>query len=265
MPVRAVEEPALPDIVRWLAASRRRRNRRLALVAVGAIAFISALALGRFFVQRSETPLAVPARPTREVASPVVTAPVSEPAFPRATDGAASPRPPFSEIVASRDREHPVTASVDYGKVRISSSRPGYVYVLAAPADRSVVVLFPEASDTSNRIEPGQALTLPALRWPTNAKLLALVSDEPRHIDGLGPPAGIVICHSSTRCSPSYGAVVFSRDSTHETARRLPAVAVPAARPTSAAPRRCSDILERASLGEALTDDEKTFLRRDCR
>jgi hypothetical protein len=173
----------------------------------------------------------------------------------------------FSDVFAGRDRRHSVTASVDDDKVRIRSSRPGYVYVLALvnrPDVLSLAVLFP-AADTNNRIQPGEALTLPVREWPTNARFLALVSDEPRHMDGPGPLAATVICASITPCSESYGAVVFSRDSTRDTAHQRAIVTAPAARPTSDASRRCSDILERASLGEALTDDEQLFVRRDCR
>ena len=183
----------------------------------------------------------------------------------------------LNEVFEGRNREHSVTASVDRGAVRISSSRPGYVYVLAASGDQSegavlfVAVLFPKAADTNNRIRPGQPLRLPDLRWPTNAEFLAIVSDKPRDIDVLGSLAGKVICASTARCSESYGAVVFSsegissREATSDTARSPAAPKALVARPPHAISRRCSDILERASLGEPLTDEEQTFLRRDCR
>ena len=73
-----------------------------------------------------------------------------------------------------------------------------------------VAVLFPRTANTNNRIQPEQTLKLPDLQWPTNAEFLAIVSDEPRDIDVLGPLAGKVICASPTQCSESYGAVVFS-------------------------------------------------------
>jgi hypothetical protein len=272
-PARAAEDPSFPDIVRWLAVSRRRRNRRLAIVAVATLAFIATLVSGRFFFPRPEQPLVVSHQPVRAVAVPQVIPSAAEPApspSPRTAGRSSSSRQMFSEVFAGRDRQHSVTASVDNDKVRISSSRPGYVYVLALAnqpdaAMLSIAVLFPAAADTNNRIQPGQALTLPAGEWPTNAGFLALVSDEPRHLVGPGPLAATVICASSTPCSESYGAVVFSRDGTRDTARQRAIVTAPAARPTSEASRRCSDILERASVGEALTDDEQVFLRRDCR
>jgi hypothetical protein len=271
-PARAAEDPSFPDIVRWLAVSRRRRNRRLTLVAVATIASIATLVAGRFFIQRNEKPLVMSDQPARAVAGPQVMPPSSEPApspSPR-VDRSPSSRQIFGEVFVGRDRRHSVTAAVDNNTVSIHSSRPGYVYVLALAnqsdvANPSIAVLFPTAVETSNHIEPGQALTLPAREWPTNARFLALVSDEPRHMDGPGPLVATVICASITPCSESYGAVVFSRDSPRDTAHQRAIMTTPAARPRPEASRRCSDILERASLGEALTDDEQLFLRRDCR
>jgi len=145
------------------------------------------------------------------------------------------------------------------------------VYVLAASANQSdgaplfVAVLFPRAADTNNRIRPGQTLTLPDLQWPPNAAFLAIVSDERRDIDVLGQLIGKAICSATSPCSESYGAVVFSSEGIRATARNPAAPKAPAARPTHVGSRRCSDILERASLGEPLTDEEQTFLTRDCR
>ena len=267
-----VEIPA--EIARWLASSRRARRRRLALSAVTGIVFIVGMAAGWFFFLRNERSLVVSGQPAREVASPQVMRPASLPEPPpsRTPDKPSSPRQMLKEIFEGRDRGHSVTALVDGGAVRISSTRSGYVYVLAASADESsdapvlfAAVLFPRAADANNRIRPGHTLKLPDLQWPTNAEFLAIVSDEPRDIDVLGPLAGKVICASATRCSESYGAVVFSHDGARNTARSPATSTAPAARPTSKASRRCSGILERASLGEPLTDEEQTFLRRDCR
>jgi hypothetical protein len=147
------------------------------------------------------------------------------------------------------------------------------VYVLAASTHQSdgaalfVARLFPRAADTSNRVRAGQTLKLPDLEWPKNAELLAIVSDEPRDIDVLGSLAGKVICASGARCSESYGAVVFTTERMREPVRRATPAAPKAqtSAPTPGVPRRCSDILERASLGEVLTAEEYLFLRRECR
>jgi len=94
---------------------------------------------------------------------------------------------------------------------------------------------------------------------------LAIVSDERRDIDVLGQLVGKAICSSTSSCSESYGAVVFSSEGIRATPPVPAATKPPAARPPQAGSRRCSDILERASLGEPLTDEEQTFLTRDCR
>jgi hypothetical protein len=264
-------------------ASRPTRKRLPAFSAVAGIMLIamiagSVIAGGAFFLLRGKKPLAVPPQRAQEAAAPQVKQPARLPAPAASTpDRPFNPRQMLNEIFEGRNRGHSVTASVDRGTVRISSSRPGYVYVLAAAATQSdvavlfVAVLFPRAADTNNRIRPGQMLKLPDSQWPTNAEFLAIVSDEPRVIDALGPMAGKVICASTTQCSESYGAVVFSSEAlsgepgTRDTARSPAAPKAPAARPTNAVSRRCSDILERASLGEVLTAEEYSFLRRECR
>jgi hypothetical protein len=231
-------------------------------------------AAGSFYVVQRMKPLMGSSRRLQEAPAPPAVPQASLPAVPpspRAPDKPSSPRQMLKEIFDGRDRGHAVTASVESGAVRISSARPGYVYVLAASANQSdgaplfVAVLFPRTADTNNRIRPGQNLTLPDLQWPANAEILAIVSDERRDIDVLGPLAGTVICSAAGPCSESYGAVVFSSEGMRAAARNPAAPKAPAARPTYAGPRRCSDILERASLGESLTDEEQTFLTRDCR
>lgn len=277
MPARAVPEAVPPEITRFLAASKRAHRRRLVLYGAAGIVFLAGMAAsGWFFFPRSEKrivsrpPAAAVSRP-----QPVQPAalPTPPPAPPRMLDRPSSPRQMLKEIFDGRERAHSVTASIDAGTVRIGSSKPGYVYVLAVSANDAdtgalfAAVLFPRVADnTSNRIQPGQPLTLPDLRWPPNAELLAIVSDEPRDIDVLGSLAGKIVCAPTRKCSEAYGAVAFSHDGSRPTVRSQAAPPAPtAAHPTSRASRRCTDILERASLGEQLTDEEQTFLRRDCR
>jgi hypothetical protein len=284
MPARAVADPSLSDITRFIAAAKHARRRRLARYAGIAIVVIAAVGTGWFFFPRSGPRLAASGPAPRQVARPEVMQPAGVPTAPpsRSPDKPVTPRQMLAEIFEGRNRGQSVTASIDRSAVRIGSSKPGYVYVLAASTNQSagaalfVGVLYPRASDTSNRIRPGQTLKLPDLRWPTNAEFLAIVSDEPRDIDVLGALAGKVVCASKTPCSEAYGAVVFSSEGMPSrmmssegvsgVPRSLAAPKAPAAAPpTSAVSRRCSDILERASLGESLTDEEQTFLRRDCR
>ena len=285
MPTPPAADASLNDVTRWLVAARRARRRRLALCAGVGIAFVVGIGAGWLFFPRHQQRIAVSAPTAREAVPPPVTPPATSPSpapAPRASDKPVSPRQMLNEIFEGRDRGLTVNASVVNGAVRVGASRPGYVYVLAASASQSdngrlfVAVLFPRAADTGNRLSAGQTLKLPDLQWPANAEFLAIVSDERRDIDVLGSLAGKVVCGSATRCSESYGAVFFSsagassageRDTAAQTpGTRSPAAPkAPSARPTSAGSPRCSDILERASLGEPLTDEEQAFLRRDCR
>ncbi len=166
-----------------------------------------------------------------------------------------------------------------------------------------VELLFPSSAHTGNRIEPGQPLTLPAPRSPVKAErpaganeFLAIVSDEPRDFDGFRPAArgpfrrlrldgtmtggaapasnplfgGTIACVAAPPCSDSYGAVVFTIDAVQpgpdavRTAGQAPATALPAAPTPRHSSPRCSGLLERASLGEALTSEEQAVLTRDC-
>jgi hypothetical protein len=275
MPARAVPEAVPPEITRFLAASKRAHRRRLVLYGAAGIVFLAGMAAGGwFFFPRSEKRI-VSRQPAVAASRPQPVQPAALPAPPpppRLPEKPSSPRQMLKEIFDGRERAHSVTASIDSGTVRIGSSKPGYVYVLAVSANEAdagalfAAVLFPRVADTSNRIQPGQPLTLPDLRWPPNAELLAIVSDEPRDIDVLGSLAGKIVCAPTQKCSEAYGAVAFSHDGSRPAVRSQAAPPAPiAAQPTSRASRRCTDILERASLGEQLTDEEQTFLRRDCR
>ena len=226
---------------------------------------------------RAQTPASSQATPQRAV-PPTVAVPL-----PRAPDKPTTPRQMLNDIFEGRDRGHTVTARVEGGAVRIRSSSPGYVYVLAASAGQSegaplfVAMLFPRAADTNNHVRAAQTMTLPDLQWPANAEFLAIVSDERREIDVLGSLVGRAVCSSTSRCSEAYGAVVFSTEGLHTTgsgptppastaapkASGVPKA--PASRPATSVSRRCSNILERASLGETLTDDEQAYLTKDCR
>jgi hypothetical protein len=104
--------------------------------------------------------------------------------------------------------------------------------------------------------------------------------------------AGTTVCSAGAGCSQSYGAAVFSIEqiagrAEERNAAEQPSPIIPTPAPktaaaaapkpevapaiTSSSPKmearssRCSDILERASLGEALTQEEQTLLKKDCR
>ena len=254
--------------------ARPRRKRPSMLLIAAWIALVAAITGGALFFLRERRLAAVPAQRPPQASAPQTMPQVIQPTpppAPRAPEKAFSPRQMLAEIYEGRNRGQSVTASADGDAVRIGSSRPGYVYVLAAGADQSVLfvaVLFPSAADKNNRIRPGQTLKLPGSQWPTSTEFLAIVSDEPRDFSATGSIAGKVVCASAAPCSDAYGAVTFSSEvvrGARDTARAPAPPKAPAVRPTGEVLRRCSDILERASLGEVLTAEEHTFLRRECR
>jgi len=269
MPAQAVEATTV--------ARPARRTRPRVFLILTWIVLVAAITAGTLFFLRERKLSAVPGEHPPPAPTQQANHPPSPSPAPRAPEKAFNPHEMVAEIFEGRNRGHSVTASADAGAIRIGSSRPGYVYVLAAGADQSmlfVAVLFPSAADTNNRIRPGQTLKLLGSQWPTNAEFLAIVSDEPRDFSAVGSIAGKVVCAAAAPCSESYGAVAFSSDAVRgRDAARSPAAApapaaapkAPAARPAGTVLKRCSDILERASLGEVLTAEEHTFLRRECR
>jgi hypothetical protein len=107
----------------------------------------------------------------------------------------------LERIFEARDRDHLVNVVSDnrvrIGKdrfsFRVTSAKPGYVYVLMVGTDRSFNLLFPNAVDNDNRIAPGQALDLPRAGWSMTAggpkgadHFVAIVSENPRDFSAAG-------------------------------------------------------------------------------
>lgn len=168
----------------------------------------------------------------------------------------------LDEIYEGRDRQRAVAVTVDKAQVRIgkdhlrfsiTSSRPGYVYVLVVGTTGSdFLMLFPNAKDRENRIAANRPLTLPRQTWPLRSTgpagtnhFAAIVSDSPRdfsifHLQPadwfgqfpLDRAAQLFREHRGTTplfagqpacpkgigadCSDSYGAAVFAIDETGE-------------------------------------------------
>ena len=170
-------------------------------------------------------PVAVPAPTPAPVSTPApppapVANPAPAPAPTPAPVAVATPPPPppapvgpspfntLKDIYAQRDDRRVVTVNMRDAKVRIgrdkveftvSSTHPGYLYVLMVGSDgRTFDMLFPNALDRSNDLQAGQVLRLPRPNWEVTAggpagvtQLLAIVADAPRDFSKLAlKPAG---------------------------------------------------------------------------
>jgi serine/threonine protein kinase len=161
----------------------------------------------------------------------------------------------LDDIFEKRNREHTVAFALDQARVRInqdkltfrlSSSRPGFLYVFMVGTDRQHFhLLFPNALDEDNRVEAGKELALPRTGWamvaggpPGTNHFVAVVSESARdfsasglrkiepfaefpladaavrwnkHLGPWSPFLGAPSCPAGTGgCSPSYGAAFFT-------------------------------------------------------
>jgi serine/threonine-protein kinase len=229
----------------------------------GIVAGFAAIGLGAWLVlQPKETPpVTQPVTPT--VAPPAANAPppakgpkpdetltVSAKAAARNFD----PVEALDEIFEARDRNHVVSVVPEKPRIRIgrdnlrfrvSSAKPGYLYVLMVGTDRGhFYLLFPNAVDTENRIPANKEVSLPRPGWAMTAggpkgtnHFVAVVSENPRDFGdaglrkvdpfgefpteiaaiegrGGGRPifAGKPVCKGATACAAGYGAATFSID-----------------------------------------------------
>lgn len=160
----------------------------------------------------------------------------------------------LQEIYQQRDVNAKVTVVPEKAKVRIgkdklrfriTSLRPGYVYVLMVGTDGQFNMVFPNAIDADNGIAGDGELSLPRPGWamtasgpPGSNRFVAIVSENRRDFAAAGlkkvdpfaefprklaekvamqsaagaanPFAGRVVCPSGRSCSPSYGAALFA-------------------------------------------------------
>jgi hypothetical protein len=257
----------------------------LAAFAVALLVLIGAAAVYFMRQPRTDAPLAVeqqavpPTTPDKQGAP----APMSER---QALSPTVAATPPFSpelmlrQVLDGSDHERAVTASADVTQARIgqdslrfsiSSSKPGYVYVLALGSrDIDFELLFPNAVDANNRLDPGQVRKLPGAQWSLPARgpagtnlFVAIVSDEPRDFVQLGTQqagafrrfsleagarlyreytgktplyAGQVRCERARNCSPTYGAATFSIEQIDPSEAQAEPSKAPSAQPPSATP-----------------------------
>ncbi|RTL36843.1 MAG: DUF4384 domain-containing protein [Burkholderiales bacterium] len=175
------------------AAVVRSRTPLFAGLAVAGLAISGAATL---WATRSPPPL--PAAPAPSTAlpapapAPVPAAPLAAAAVPEAGDLPAQ----FHRLVARQTAGFDVQAQAERSRLRIdrdelrfslTSAREGYVYVLLAGPDGSLVQLFPNDRARNNHIGAGATLRLPGAAWPLKASdppglehFLVLVTAEPR-------------------------------------------------------------------------------------
>lgn len=153
----------------------------------------------------------------------------------------ASAKPGF-EVVAK-----PGSPEARIGKdklgFKVQSNKPGFVYVYMLSSGGEMFLLFPNALDKRNRIEPGTALSLPKPSWAMDAggppgtdEFVVLVSEHERDLKASGiqydgvfgqfsikilealesargsgpsPLAGLPVCPGSVPCTDNYGAAGF--------------------------------------------------------
>jgi hypothetical protein len=315
-----------------------RKTAKGALVVFGGLLLLVIGAAAYFLLgPRTEAPTAVERKSASPAAPDTQGGPsaVADRPAPSTTVVATPPFTPelmLRQVLEGRDAMHEVIAMTDQTQVRIgqdalrfsiTSSKPGYLYVLAlGTRDSDFDLLFPNARDANNHLDAGQVRRLPGAKWSLPAsgpagtnQFVAIVSDEPRDFGRLGTQpegafrrfsleagarlfrdytgkaplyAGDVRCKRAGNCSQSYGAATFSIEEVDPgvaqadpseaalTQASKPKPAPGHVKPTpanaSANPStkignkpECVDILQRASLGEALSSAERITLKEDCR
>jgi serine/threonine protein kinase len=229
-------------------------------ILIGLVLVLAVAAVGFFLITRDNAPSAptpdVQAEPKLPANEQAVAAP---PAAKEKEVAVAKPVDPIEvleQIFQARNRDHAVSVSVERSQVRIgkdrlhfsiSSSKPGYVYLLMVGTDRSQFwLLFPNSIDKNNGISAAKPLALPRQSWrmdaagpPGTDQLVVIVSESPRDftIAGLKPNepfaefpltamlrpepdssgaapifAGKAKCAVGKKaaCPESYGAAIFS-------------------------------------------------------
>ncbi|HSI57971.1 MAG TPA: serine/threonine-protein kinase [Ideonella sp.] len=201
----AAAAPPLPPIAPAAPAARGKGL----WMGVGAAVLVVGGAAAYFATGSSPAPApassAAPPPPSAApVASPPPVAAAPGPATPAVT--AAPPGPfdvqrEFERVLAAQTPGYTVTAAAakpqlrigrDRLKFSVTAARAGYLSVLVLGPDGSFMLLYPNTEAPKNRIEAGQAVTLPQSNWPLETfaptgpeRFLAIVSKEPRDYSAL--------------------------------------------------------------------------------
>jgi hypothetical protein len=170
-------------------------RRALVLGGVG-VAALAAAGVGYTLLGGSPPPPPAEASPTGQTSA----------AAPTAAPAATAPPPPpplafeiedqFQRVMAAQTAGFEVQARAlkpslrvgqDQLNFEVTSSRDGFVHVLALSPDGTLVLLFPNARSGNTRISAGQTRRLPEASWPLDVyepagqeELLVIVSQQPR-------------------------------------------------------------------------------------
>jgi hypothetical protein len=254
---KARQEPRAVEPTRGVTRSidERPKSALMRPVVIGVLALLAVIAGSAFIMTRNSSPAL---KEQAEVKSPPNEQTVAPPPASKelVVSKPVDPIEALEQVFQSRNLDHAVSVSLEKSQVRIgkdrlqfsiSSSKPGYVYLLMVGSDRSQFwLLFPNAIDMNNSISASKPLSLPRSNWrmdaagpPGTDQFLAIVSDSPRDFSkaGLKPSdpfaefplsstmrseqegsqplsvfAGKADCAvgKNTACSESYGAAMFS-------------------------------------------------------
>ena len=186
--------------------------RRKGLVMAAAVAVVGCGVAAYMFITPTLAPKPASPPPDAVVQAPAAPAAISAPALPPAPAPAtappvATPEPfevqrEFDKVVAAQTAGFDVRATAAKAQLRIGrdqlrfsvfSARAGYVTVLVAGPDGSLLQLFPNSKAPRNQIAAGQTLNLPHKDWmldtvpPAGAeRFLVIVSERPRDYSTLG-------------------------------------------------------------------------------
>jgi serine/threonine protein kinase len=188
---------------------QRPKNTLTRNIVIGAV-LVLAIAAGSFFVITREsepTPPVVKAQPELKSPSNEAAVPATVPPEPMALKlpdaQAIDPIEALEQIFQARNRDHAVTVLLEKPQVRIgkdrlrftiSSSKPGYIYLLMVGSDRSHFwLLFPNSIDKNNNISSTSPLVLPRSNWRMEASgppgtdlFVVIVSESPRDFSAAG-------------------------------------------------------------------------------
>lgn len=177
------------------------------VIAIGVVLLIAVAAGGIFLTTRDSTPPPVPPSAQSESKLPTSERTAVAPPAPEVQKLPVTvqidPIKTLEQIFQFRNRDHAVSVSLDKPQVRIgkdrlqfsvSSSKPGYVYLLMVGTDRSQFwLLFPNSIDKNNNIASGKRLALPRSNWrmdaagpPGTDQFVVIVSESPRDFSNAG-------------------------------------------------------------------------------